>query len=283
VIEHLVEVDILTRTEASKVVSTSDQFNRLCQLLASKGDDRKSTILSEIESFRGSLQEPTDRHLREGSAPQHHKHMHNGQDKRKHRDENGVRIRQVSWNSPEPTQTVEKCNGYLVATQCKVLEMDPFIVQFYTLISQLLWSGSHDQSHDPSHTPIPLWLRVDLSRDQILTYFPSQLRKSVKSLRSTKNHDQLEPVSLSSLLSVFKSFVKKTDTLVHESKRLAGKARLVQSLTERNAHLEDEVWRLRKVSTYIYYTITVLSIIELGVPANLVIRFTGIPKGFLWC
>jgi hypothetical protein len=82
---------------------------------------------------------------------------------------------------------------------------------------------------------------------------------------------------------VFKSFVKKTDTLVHESKRLAGKARLVQSLTERNAHLEDEVWRLRKVSTYIYYTITVLSIIELGVPANLVIRFTGIPKGFLWC
>jgi hypothetical protein len=123
VIEHLVEVDILTRTEASKVVSTSDQFNRLCQLLASKGDDRKSTILSEIESFRGSLQEPTDRHLREGSAPQHHKHMHNGQDKRKHRDENGVRIRQVSWNSPEPTQTVEKCNGYLVATQCKVLEV----------------------------------------------------------------------------------------------------------------------------------------------------------------
>ena len=76
VIEHLVEVDILTRTEASKVVSTSDQFNRLCQLLASKGDDRKSTILSEIESFRGSLQEPTDRHLREGSAPQHHKHMY---------------------------------------------------------------------------------------------------------------------------------------------------------------------------------------------------------------
>ena len=76
VIEHLVEVDILTRTEASKVVSTSDQFNRLCQLLASKGADRKSTILSEIESFRGSLQEPTDRHLREGSAPHHHKHMY---------------------------------------------------------------------------------------------------------------------------------------------------------------------------------------------------------------
>ena len=45
---------------------------------------------------------------------------HNGQDKRKHRDENDVRIRQVSWNSPEPTQTVEICNGYFVATQCKV-------------------------------------------------------------------------------------------------------------------------------------------------------------------
>ena len=130
--------------------------------------------------------------------------------------------------------------------------MEPFIIQFFTLITQLLRNGSHDQSHDSTPTSIHLWLQLDLSRDQALMYFPSQLRKSIKSLRSTKNHGQLEPVLLSSLLSVFKSFVKRTDALVHENKLLAGKARLVQSLTERNAHLEDEVLKLRKVSTLKY-------------------------------
>lgn len=50
-IEHLVATNILTRTEARRVMSTSDQFNRLCELLASKGHEKKAVIFSEIESF----------------------------------------------------------------------------------------------------------------------------------------------------------------------------------------------------------------------------------------
>ena len=75
VIEHLVNANVLTRTEASRVVSTSDQFPRLCQLLASKGSDRTAEILSEIKDFRKDLQKSTaDRHLKRVS-PMHHKHM----------------------------------------------------------------------------------------------------------------------------------------------------------------------------------------------------------------
>ena len=52
VIEHLVSENVLTRSEAIKVYSTSDQFSRLCQLLASKGADKETAIVSGIESFR---------------------------------------------------------------------------------------------------------------------------------------------------------------------------------------------------------------------------------------
>lgn len=150
--------------------------------------------------------------------------------------------------------------GCSIASVCFWLcwtQMDPFIILFCTFIIQLLPSGSHGQSHDSNPTTIHEWLQLDLTRDQVLMYFPSQLRKSIKSLRSTRNHGQLESIPLSSLLSVFKSYVKRTEALAHENKLLAGKARLVQSLAERNAHLEDEVWELRKVSIHVYITVSV--------------------------
>ena len=52
VTEHLVKKNIVTRGEVSKVCSTSDQYRRLCQLLASKGAEREAAIMSEIKYFR---------------------------------------------------------------------------------------------------------------------------------------------------------------------------------------------------------------------------------------
>lgn len=57
VIEHLVAVNILARTESSRLVSTSDQFNRLCEQLASKGFEKKAEITSKIKTFRRSLEQ----------------------------------------------------------------------------------------------------------------------------------------------------------------------------------------------------------------------------------
>lgn len=51
VIEHLVNTEILTRTEASRLLSTSGQFSHLCQQLASKGTEKREKILAEIDSF----------------------------------------------------------------------------------------------------------------------------------------------------------------------------------------------------------------------------------------
>lgn len=68
VIEHLVSVNVLTRTEATQVFSTSDQFSRLCQLLASKGIESKATIVLTIESFSRVGH-------KEGTIQQHHKHV----------------------------------------------------------------------------------------------------------------------------------------------------------------------------------------------------------------
>ena len=126
--------------------------------------------------------------------------------------------------------------------------MEPFVVQFCVFINQLLlsdaaWSGK--RSHDASPSPLlPAWLQLDMTRDQVLAFFPSQIRKSIKSSSSS---DKFELVSLSSLVSQFKSYVKKYESLAHEMKQLKIKAKLVQSLAERNAHLEDEVWEARKV------------------------------------
>lgn len=67
VIEHLVSVSVLTRTEATQVFSTSDQFSRLCQQLALKGTESKATIVSVIEAFHRAKQlgqrEPQPKHV----------------------------------------------------------------------------------------------------------------------------------------------------------------------------------------------------------------------------
>ena len=81
VIEHLVEVNILSQAEATRVVSASNQFGRLCQQLVSKGHERKALIFSEIESFRRRNFEQTgadvvDRYLEETPLEQHHKHVY---------------------------------------------------------------------------------------------------------------------------------------------------------------------------------------------------------------
>ena len=120
-----------------------------------------------------------------------------------------------------------------------------FFIQFYTFIIQLFWGSGGEGSPEPSTFPAPVWLQLDLSRDQVLTYLPSHLRRSLK---TPSDQDKLQSISLSSLLSAFKNHIKKHDALVHENKLLAGKAKLVQSLTIRNAHLEDEIWKCRKVS-----------------------------------
>lgn len=135
--------------------------------------------------------------------------------------------------------------------------MEPFIIQFCTFILQLLWSESErDKSPQTPSTSdklpqtastFPIWFKLDLNREQALAYFPSHLRRSLKASSQTDQHG-IESLSLSTLLSAFKSYVKKRDTLVHENKLLAGKAKLVQSLTVRNAHLEEEIWKCRKVS-----------------------------------
>lgn len=57
VIEHFVRTEILTRTEASKVLSTSNQFTRLCSQLAAKGVEKKDEVLSEIGAFREGQKE----------------------------------------------------------------------------------------------------------------------------------------------------------------------------------------------------------------------------------
>ena len=127
-------------------------------------------------------------------------------------------------------------------------------MQLYTFIHQFLLStgGSgkalHDRSHDPSSSPlVPTWLQLDVTVDQVLPYFSSQLRKSVKrSGDSEKDEDDFETVSLSGLLSRFKSYVKKNEAVEKENKLLAGRAKLVQSTVERNTQLEDEVLELRK-------------------------------------
>ena len=51
VIEHLVAKEILTRSEASRLRSTSNQFSHLCELLVLKGTESRDGILAEIESF----------------------------------------------------------------------------------------------------------------------------------------------------------------------------------------------------------------------------------------
>ena len=153
--------------------------------------------------------------------------------------------------------------------------MDPFISVFYKFLTQLLLSDddgiSHDQSCDPSHTPlIPACIKVDLTCDQVLAYFPSSFRRSIKSGGSHGHHDRhgdydrhskLETIPLSRLLSHFKSFVKRFDAEVRERKLLAGKVKLVESLTARNQHLEEEIWEQRKVSIIIigkYSTVELL-------------------------
>ena len=126
--------------------------------------------------------------------------------------------------------------------------MDPFTAQFHTFVCQLLQSlsvggtrGSRDGSHDP---PISEWLRVDLNADQVPSYFPSHLRKSLGGSRGNRSHGNrrgFEVVRLSELLGHFKSHVRRSEAEARERKLLAGKTKLLQSLTERNAHLEDQV------------------------------------------
>ena len=82
VIEHLVQTDVLTRTEASRVASTSGQFDSLCELLAAKGMEKREKIMAEIGSFgRGEREREGEgaadgRHSGELGVQLHHKHMY---------------------------------------------------------------------------------------------------------------------------------------------------------------------------------------------------------------
>ena len=78
VIEHLAATSTLTRTETRIVLSKSDQFNRLCELLASKGLEKRPVIFSTIESFRRNLEQhkqTADRCFDETHVRQNHKHV----------------------------------------------------------------------------------------------------------------------------------------------------------------------------------------------------------------
>ena len=126
--------------------------------------------------------------------------------------------------------------------------MDPFLIQFCNFVLQILWSGSERGKSPQATSTSPIWLKLDLNREQALAYFPSHLRRSFKVSSSQSDQQSVESLSLSSLLSAFKNYVKKRDALLHENRLLAGKAKLVESLTIRNAHLEEEIWKCRKVS-----------------------------------
>ncbi|CAI8017620.1 hypothetical protein GBAR_LOCUS10676 [Geodia barretti] len=138
--------------------------------------------------------------------------------------------------------------------------MDRFIPQFYTLVCQLLQSlsgssssrWSHDESGDPL---ISEWLQADLNADQLLSYFPSHLRKSLVShshstgggrRRGKSSEGVFKSVSISELLAHFKSYVRRHEAEACERKLLAGKTKLLESLTERNAHLEEQVLGMRR-------------------------------------
>ena len=88
-----------------------------------------------------------------------------------------------------------------------------------------------------------------------MAYFPHHLQRDIKSTK----HDQVESLSLSALLSAFKTFLKKIESLSRENKLLTSKANLVQSLTERNARLEDEIWSMRKVRQSVCYNQTFMA------------------------
>ena len=80
VIEHFLKTGIVSRSEASKLFSMSNQFNRLLQILTEKGKERKEAILSEIESFIQSQkleeeEEGENDRCYMGQTP-HHKHMY---------------------------------------------------------------------------------------------------------------------------------------------------------------------------------------------------------------
>ena len=121
---------------------------------------------------------------------------------------------------------------------------------FFTFINQLLAeSGSTELlGASSSSLPIPLWLHVDLTGDQAVAYFPHRLQRS----KHGYTQDRTVVVSLSALLSAFKSFVQKYDILLHDNKLLTSKSDLVKTLTERNAHLEEEIWSVRKVRIFAF-------------------------------
>ena len=144
--------------------------------------------------------------------------------------------------------------------------MDRFISQFYTLISQLLQSlsvngssddsrrrgsrWSRDQSCDPT---ISEWLQGDLNPEQLLSYFPSHLRKYLvdHSSRGGRRRGEggergFESVSISEMLAHFKNYVRKHEGEAQQRRLLAGRAKLLQSLTERNAHLEEQVLEMSR-------------------------------------
>ena len=78
-IEHLVRSDILTRAEAGRISANSSQFSCLCELLASRGTEKRERIMAEIDSFsRGQGNRVGDGggHLEESRVQQHHKHMY---------------------------------------------------------------------------------------------------------------------------------------------------------------------------------------------------------------
>lgn len=135
------------------------------------------------------------------------------------------------------------------------LKMDPFLVKIYCFIYQLIQtyqrSTGKTRSHDTSHDLcLPEWFLIDLDADQVLSYFPSRTRDSLgchghprcPGSGQQKLDEGFEIIRLSEFLGAFKSYVRRNETEVKERKKtLMGKTKLLQSLTERNAQLEDQL------------------------------------------
>ena len=59
-------------------------------------------------------------------------------------------------------------------------------------------------------------------------------------------------VSISELLAHFKSYMRRNEAEACERKLLAGKTKLLESLTERNAHLEEQVLGMSRTEVGVY-------------------------------
>ena len=151
------------------------------------------------------------------------------------------------WSQNEITSSVIMFNSQVTEQQLlciPYLQIDPFLIQFYTFICQLLQTLTGQQSHDASHDlSISDWLRADLNADQVLSHFPSLLRRSLtnRDHRHRDKRDGFETVKLSEFLGHFKTYVRRCEAVRQERRAAAENTKLLQSLTARNTDLEQQM------------------------------------------